>query len=118
MEAVSIKWACVPLSAASHFGVFCVGVICGVIDVFGRITNVFVVVVDDLFSTFHAAVIDFDCVTIINNFSKFAVFWEVLDYWGKESVSNIGADILLNRGLYQSMLFCCLSFHLLVVGGL
>ena len=33
-------------------------------------------------------------------------------------MSNIGADILLNRGLYQSMLFCCLSFHLLVVGGL
>ena len=80
MEAVYIKWACVPLSAASHFCVFCVGVICGVIDVFGRITNVFVVVVDDLFSTFHAAVTDFDCVTIINNFSKFAVFWEVLDH--------------------------------------
>ena len=42
--------------------------------------QMFVVVVDDLFSTFHAAVTDFDCVTIINNFSKFAVFWEVLDY--------------------------------------
>ena len=36
MGAVSIKWACDLLAAAS-FGVSCVGVICGVIDVFGLI---------------------------------------------------------------------------------
>ena len=34
----------------------------------------FVVVVDDLFSVIHAAATDFNC----NDFSKFAVLWEVL----------------------------------------
>ena len=52
----------------------------------------FVVVVDDLFSVIHAAVADFDCVTI-KDFSNFVVFWEVLVYYGKESVSDIGAYI-------------------------
>ena len=68
MEAVSVKWACVLLSTVARFGVFCVGVICGVIDVF-----------DGLFSVIHAAVTDLDCVTI-NDFSKFVVFREVLVY--------------------------------------
>ena len=35
MIGVSVKWACILLSAVASFGVFCVGVICGVIDVFG-----------------------------------------------------------------------------------
>ena len=35
LEAVSIRWACVLLLAAASLGVFCVGVICSVIDVFG-----------------------------------------------------------------------------------
>ena len=52
----------------------------------------FVVVVDDLFSVIHAAVADFDCVTI-KGFSNFVVFWEVLVYYGKESVCDIGAYI-------------------------
>ena len=52
----------------------------------------FVVVVDDLFSVIHAAVADFDCVTI-RDFSNFVVFWEVLVYCGKESVFDIGAYI-------------------------
>ena len=52
----------------------------------------FVVVVDDLFSVIHAAVADFDCV-IINDFSNFVVFWEVLVYYGRESVCDIGAYI-------------------------
>ena len=51
-----------------------------------------VVVVDDLFSVIHAAVADFDCV-MIKDFSNFVVFWEVLVYYGKESVSDIGAYI-------------------------
>ena len=61
----------------------------------------FVVVVDDLFSVIHTAVADFDCVTI-KDFSNFVVFWEVLLYYGKESVLTF----LLNGGLYQSILFC------------
>ena len=36
-------------------------------------------VVDDLFSVIHAAVTDFDCVTIKDSF-KFVVFWEILVY--------------------------------------
>ena len=58
----------------------------------------FVVVVDDLFSVIHAAVADFDCVTI-KDFSNFVVFWEVLLYYGKESVSDIGAYIFAEWGV-------------------
>ena len=65
---------------------------CGVIDVFEWIKNAFVVVVNGLFSVIHAAVADFDCVMITDS-SKFVVFQEVLVYYGKESVSDIGADI-------------------------
>ena len=49
-------------------------------------------VVDGLFSVIHAAVVDFDCVTIKDS-SKFVVSWEVLVCYGKESVSDISADI-------------------------
>ena len=62
-------------------------------------------VVNDLFGVIHAAVADFDCVTI-KGFSNFVVFREVLVYYGKESVSDIGACIFAEWGLYQSMLFC------------
>ena len=55
-------------------------------------------VVDDLFSVIHATVTDLDCVTI-NDFSKFVVFREVLVYWGKESVSDIGADVFAEWGI-------------------
>ena len=48
-------------------------------------------VVDGLFSVIHAAVADFDFVTIKDSF-KFVVFWEVLVFYGKESVSDIGAQ--------------------------
>ena len=58
----------------------------------------FVVVLDDLFSVIHAAVADFDCV-MIKYFSNFLVFWEVLVYYGKESVSDIGADIFAELGV-------------------
>ena len=57
-----------------------------------------VVVVDDLFSVIHAAVADFDCVTI-KDFSNFVVFWEVLVFYGKESVSDIGAYIFAEWGV-------------------
>ena len=46
-------------------------------------------VVNGLFSVIHAAVADFDCVMITDS-SKFVVFQEVLVYYGKESVSDIG----------------------------
>ena len=39
----------------------------------------FVVVVHDLFSGIYAAVADFDCV-MIEDSSKFVVFWKVLAY--------------------------------------
>ena len=54
-------------------------------------------VVDDLLSVIHAAVTDFDCVTIKDSF-KFVVFREVLVFYGKESVSDIGADIFAELG--------------------
>ena len=65
-------------------------------------------VVDDLFSVIHAAVTDLDCITI-KDFPKFVVFREV--YKGKESGSDIGADIFAEWQLYQSLLFHCLFFH-------
>ena len=49
-------------------------------------------VVDGLFSVIHAAVADFDCV-MIKDSCKFVVFQAGLVYYGKESVSDIGADI-------------------------
>ena len=79
LVAVSVKRACDLLLVAASFGVFCVSVICGVIDVFGWIQNALVVVVNDLFSVIHAAVTDFDCVTIKDS-SKFEVFQDVLVY--------------------------------------
>ena len=66
-------------------------------------------VVDDLLSVIHAAVTDFDCVTIKDSL-KFVVFQEMLVYSDKELVSNIGADNFAEWGSYQSMLFCCLLF--------
>ena len=58
----------------------------------------FVVVVDDLFSVIHAAVTDLDCVAIKDS-SKFVVFWEMLVYWSRESVSDIGADTFAEWGV-------------------
>ena len=55
-------------------------------------------VVNDLFGVIHAAVADFICVTI-KDFSNFVVFWEVLVYYGKESVSDIDAYIFAEWGV-------------------
>ena len=55
-------------------------------------------VVDGLLSVIHTAVAGFDCVTIKDSF-KFVVFWEVLVFYGKESVSDIGADIFAELGV-------------------
>ena len=54
-------------------------------------------VVDGLLSVTLAVVAGFDCVTIKDSF-KFAVFWEVLVFYGKESVSDIGANIFAGLG--------------------
>ena len=64
LKVVSVKWACVLLSAVASFGVLCVGVIRGAIGVFGWIQDEFVGVVDDLLSVIHAAVTDRDCIAI------------------------------------------------------
>ena len=55
-------------------------------------------VVDGLFSVIHAAVADFDCVRLKILFSL-VVFQEVLVFYGKESVSDIGADIFAELGV-------------------
>ena len=58
----------------------------------------FVVVVDGLLSVIHAAVAGFDCVTIKDSF-EFVVFREVLVFYGKESVCDVGADIFAELGV-------------------
>ena len=75
----------------------------------------FVVVVDDLFSVIHAAVADFDCL-MITDFSNFAVFWEVLVYYGKESVSDSGAYIFAEWGVLSAYVVLLTVFRLSVVG--
>ena len=55
-------------------------------------------VVDGLFSVIHAAVTDFDCVRLKILFSL-VVLQEVLVFYGKESVSDIGADIFAELGV-------------------
>ena len=62
MEAVSVKWACVLLSAVACFVASCV--VCGFIGVYGWIQNALVVIVDNLFSVIHAAVADLDGIAI------------------------------------------------------
>ena len=57
-------------------------------------------VVDGLFSVIHAAVADFDCVRLKILFSL-VVFQEVLVFYGKESVSDIGADIFAELGVIR-----------------
>ena len=69
----------------------------------------FVVVVDDLFSVIHTAVADFDCVTI-KDFSNFVVSLEVLVYYGKESVSDIGAYIFAEWGVVPEYVFLSTVF--------
>ena len=46
--------------------------------------------VDDLFGVIHAAVTDLDRISV-EDFSKIVVLREVPVYYGKESVSDIGA---------------------------
>ena len=55
-------------------------------------------VVDDLFRVVHAAVTDLDGVAI-EDFSKLVVSREVIVYKGKESVSDVGANIFAERGV-------------------
>ena len=73
-------------------------------------------VVDDLFSVIHAAVTDLDCITI-KDFPKFVVFREVLVYKGKESGSDIGADIFAEGSCTRVCCSIVCFFILLVVGG-
>ena len=55
-------------------------------------------VVDDLFRVVHAAVTDLDGVAI-EDFSKLVVSREVIVYEGKESVSDVGANIFAEWGV-------------------
>ena len=73
-------------------------------------------VVHDLLSVIHAAVTDFDCVTIKDSF-KFVVFREVLVFYGNESMSDIGADIFAEWGVVPEYVVPLSAFWLLVVGG-
>ena len=72
-------------------------------------------VVDDLLSVIHAAVTDFDCVTIKDSF-KFVVFREVLVFYGKESVSDIGADIFAELGVVSEYVVLLTVFSFVSYG--
>ena len=78
--------------------------------------NAFVVVVDDLFSVIHATVTDLDCVTI-KDFLSLWSFGKCLSTRARNLCPVLVLMFLLNGGLYQSMLFHCLFFRLLVVAG-
>ena len=65
----------------------------------------FVVVVDDLFSVIHAAVADFDCVTI-KDFSNLWSFGKCSSTVARNLCLILVLTFLLNGGLYQCMLFC------------
>ena len=54
--------------------------------------------VNDLFSVIHTTVADFDGIAI-KDFSKLAVFWEVLVHKGEESVTDIGVDVFAEWGV-------------------
>ena len=73
-------------------------------------------VVDDLFSVIHAAVTDLDCVTI-KDFLRLWSFRKCLSTRARNLCPILVLTFLLNEGLYQKMLFRCLFFRLLVVGG-
>ena len=74
LKAVSVKRACVLLSAVAWF--VDNRVICGYISVFGWIEDTFVEVVDNLFSVIHATVGDLDGIAV-KNFPEFVLFREV-----------------------------------------
>ena len=59
LKVVSVKWACVLLSAVASCGVFCVGV-----PQCHRCNWMNLGVVDDLLSVIHVAVTDRDCIAI------------------------------------------------------
>ena len=71
-------------------------------------------VVDSLFTIIHAAVTDLDCMTIKDFLWSLG---ECLSTRARNLCLILVLMLLLNGGLYQSMLFHCLFFHLLVVGG-
>ena len=73
-------------------------------------------VVDDLFSVIHAAVTDFNCVAIKILLSLWSLR-KCLSTRAKNRCLILVLTFLLTGGLYQSMLFCCWLFCLLVVGG-
>ena len=65
----------------------------------------FVVVVDDLFSVIHAAVADFDCVTI-KDLSNLWSFGKCSSTVARNLCLILVLTFLLNGGLNQCMLFC------------
>ena len=73
-------------------------------------------VIDDLFRGIHVAVTDFDCVSIRILLSLWS-FWKCLSTRAKNLCPILVLTFLLNGGLYQNLLFRCLFFCLLVVGG-
>ena len=77
--------------------------------------NTFVVVVDGLFSVILATVADFDCV-MIKDSCKFVVFQGGLVYYGKESVSDIGADIFAEWGVVSEYVVLLTVFSFVSYG--
>ena len=56
--------------------------------------DAFVVIVDDLFRVVHGAVTDLDSIAV-DDFSELMVSRNVIAYWDKESVSDVGAEWLV-----------------------
>ena len=78
MRAVSVKWACVLLLAVARLVINGSGG-GGIISLYRRGWDAFVMVVDYLFRVVHAAVIDIDGVSV-EDFSELVIFGKVLVY--------------------------------------
>ena len=68
-------------------------------------------VVDDLFRVVHAVVTDLDGVAI-KDFSKLVVSRELIVYWGKEYVYDVGANIFAERGVVPEYVVPSSAFSL------
>ena len=75
----------------------------------------FVVVVDDLFSVIHAAVADFDCVTI-KGLSNFVVFGKCLSTMARNLCRIVVLTFLLNEGVLSAYVVLLTVFSFVSCG--
>ena len=110
LKAVSVKRACVLLSAVTWFVVN--RVICGFFSVFGWIQDTFVVVVDNLFSVIHATVADLDGI-VVEDFSEFVLFsrW----FWIFLSLNPLKSERSRNRLVGMKVQFFSYFLYLYIM---